>query len=111
MMGEVDSYQHAAAQAEAVTTATYGEARSFDTEAEMVQSITGAAPTSLTLDQLADDTLNHVAAFIGECVGGDTFAGFSVDEVRDEHGLLLSLRLVPCDLLHGSPVRRVERDS
>lgn len=85
---EVDSYQHAAAQADAAAS---------------------AAPASLTLDQLADDTLIRVAAFIGECVGGDTFAGFSVDEVRDEHGLLLSLALVPCDIVDGEPVRRVGR--
>jgi len=68
-----------------------------------------ASPAALSLDQLADDTLNRVAAFIGEYVGGDTFCGFSVDETRDENNLLLSLRLVPCDTVDGEPVRRVGR--
>lgn len=82
MMPEVDSFQHAEAQAQ---------------------------PVAMTLDQLADDTLNRVAAFIGECVGVNTFCGFSVDEARDENGMLLSLRLVPCDTISGAPVRRVGR--
>jgi hypothetical protein len=66
-------------------------------------------PTGLSLDQLADDTITRVARFLGECVGGDTFCGISVDEMRDENGLLLSLRLVPCDTVNGEPVRRVGR--
>lgn len=67
-----------------------------------------ATPEGQTLDQLADNTFARVAAFIGECVGGDTFCGFSVDETRDENGLLLSLRLTPCDKdAMGEAVRRV----
>lgn len=89
-MTEVDSYQHAEAQAQAVPEAD-------------------SMPQGFTLDQLADSTLQRVAAFIGECVGGDIFCGFSVDEVRDERGLLLSLRLVPCDTIDGEPVRREAR--
>lgn len=62
-----------------------------------------------SLDEAADALLARVAAFFGECVGGDTFCGLSIDETRDENGLLQSLRLVPCDLKAGEPVRRVAR--
>jgi hypothetical protein len=62
-----------------------------------------------SLDQAADSLLERVAAFFGECVGGDTFCGLSIDELRDENGKLLSLRLVPCDIVSGEPVRRVAK--
>lgn len=75
---------------------------------EAIQDQPDVAPAGQTLDDLADNTLTRVAAFIGECAGGDTFCGFSVDEMRDENGLLLSLRLVACDKdALGEAVRRI----
>lgn len=62
-----------------------------------------------SLDQAADALLERVAAFFGECVGGSTFCGLSIDEVRNEQGVLQSLSLVACDLVDGEPVRRVGR--
>lgn len=59
-----------------------------------------------TLDETADAMLERIATFFGECVGGNTFCGLSIDETRDANGLLTSLKLVPCDLLNGEPVRR-----
>lgn len=62
-----------------------------------------------SLDQAADNLLQRVGAFFGECVGGDTFCGLSIDEVRNEAGVLQSLKLVACDLVSGEPVRREAR--
>jgi hypothetical protein len=62
-----------------------------------------------SLDKAADALLARVAAFFGECVGGDTFCGLAIDEVRNAHGQLAGLTLVPCDLVGGEPVRRVGR--
>jgi hypothetical protein len=63
-----------------------------------------------TLDDTADELLTRVAQFFGECVGGDTFCGLAIDEKRNEAGILQSLTLVPCDLIHNEPVRRVGRE-
>lgn len=81
------------------------------TTKEAKQSLIDAAQGKgdSTLDETADALLERVAAFFGECVGGDTFCGFGIDEVRNEQGLLLSLRFVPCDLVSGEAVRRVGR--
>ncbi len=62
-----------------------------------------------SLDKAADALLLRVSQFFGECVGGSTFCGLSIDEVRNEDGLLASLTLVPCDLVSGEPVRRVAK--
>ena len=62
-----------------------------------------------SLDAAADALLERVATFFGECVGGDTFCGLSIDEVRGEDGKLQSLKLVACDLVNGEPVRREVR--
>jgi len=59
-----------------------------------------------TLDGMADALLQKVGAFVGECVGGDSFCGFSVDESRDDNGILTSIKLVACDNINGEPVRR-----
>lgn len=62
-----------------------------------------------TLDEAADELIKRIGQFFGECVGGDTFCGLAIDETRDENGLLLSLRLVACDLINDEPARRVAR--
>lgn len=62
--------------------------------------------TDGSLDATADALLARIAAFFGECAGGDTFCGLSIDETRNEAGLLTSLKLVACDLVNGEPVRR-----
>lgn len=59
-----------------------------------------------TLDGMADALLQRVAEFVGECVGGDSFCGFSIDETRDENGILQGIKLVACDNINGEPVRR-----
>ena len=58
-------------------------------------------------DSACMDMMSRVAAFFGEAASCPTFCGLSVDEMRDEDGKLLSLRLVPCDLVNDEPVRRV----
>ena len=62
-----------------------------------------------TLDATADALLERIAAFFGECVGGDSFCGLSIDETRDDNGQLTSIKLVACDLVNGEPVRREGR--
>jgi hypothetical protein len=62
-----------------------------------------------TLDEMADNLIKRVGMFVGECVGGDTFCGFSIEEIRGENGLVHELRLVACDLVSGEPVRRAAR--
>lgn len=57
-------------------------------------------------DAAADELIVRVGRFFGECAGGDTFCGLSIDETRSADGLLTSLKLVPCDLVNGEPVRR-----
>jgi hypothetical protein len=59
-----------------------------------------------SLDATADAMLERIGKFFGECVGSETFCGFSIDETRDASGQLTSLKLVPCDLVDGEPVRR-----
>lgn len=71
--------------------------------------MTAASDSGANADQLADALLERVAQFFGKCLGGDTFCAFSIDEVTDENGLPLSLRIVPCDLVSGEAVRRVAR--
>jgi hypothetical protein len=75
---------------------------------QLIVNAAGPSPDD-SLDATADALLLRVAQFFGECVGGDTFCGLSIDEMRDENGLLQSLRLVPCDIKDGEPVRRVGR--
>lgn len=65
--------------------------------------------TAASLDATADALLERVAAFLGECVGGSTFNGLAIDEERDGNGLLLSLRLVACDMVGGETARRVAK--
>lgn len=81
--------------------------------AQAKESIVGAAgnvgDNASSLDKTADALLERIAAFFGECVGGSTFCALSIDELRDENGLLLSLRLVPCDLVAGDAVRRMAK--
>lgn len=62
-----------------------------------------------TLDDLADEALGRVAAFIGQCVASDTFCGLAIDEQRDDNGQVQSITLVACDKIHGDPIRRVGR--
>lgn len=71
--------------------------------------MTAASDGGANLDGLADALLARIGQFFGKCVGGDTFCAFSIDEASDENGLPLSLRIVPCDLVSGEPVRRVGR--
>lgn len=60
-------------------------------------------------DQACMELMSRVAAFFGEAAGHPDFAGISIDEMRDGDGHLLSLRLVPTDLVNGEPVRRIGR--
>lgn len=76
---------------------------------QLIDAAGDVGDNASSLDECADNLLKRVAAFFGECVGGNTFCGLSIDETRDENGLLQSLRLVPCDLKDGEPVRRVAR--
>lgn len=78
-------------------------------KAELVAAAGDVGERTNSLDATADALLTRVAQFFGECVGGDTFCGLGIDEARDENGVLLSLQLVPCDLVSGEPVRRVAR--
>jgi hypothetical protein len=66
-------------------------------------------PTGYSLDGLADATLERIAEFFGKCVNEPGFCGFSVDEMTDEDGRMLSFTLVPCDEVNGDPVRRVAK--
>ena len=60
------------------------------------------------LDAFADALLLKMAQFVGECIGDGTtdFCGFSYDEVRDPDGRLTSVKIVPCDMIDGDPIRR-----
>lgn len=80
-----------------------------DAKAALIDAAGNVGDNAASLDKAADALLERTAAFFGECVGGDTFCGLSVDEVRDGNGLLLSIRFVACDLVSGEPVRRVGR--
>lgn len=64
----------------------------------------------VTLDAMADLILARVAKFFGECVGDESFCAIAVDESRGPNGKLLSITLVPCDEVDGTPVRRVNRE-
>lgn len=86
-----------------------GEVSPADAKQKLVDAAGDVGENASSLDQAADALLERVAAFFGECVGGNTFCGLSIDELRDENGKLLSLRLVPCDLVSGDPVRRVAK--
>lgn len=63
-----------------------------------------------TLDGMADLILARVGRFFGECVGDESFCAIAVDENRGPNGKLLSLTLVPCDDVDGTPARRVNRE-
>lgn len=63
-----------------------------------------------SLDQMADLILARVGRFFGECVGAESFCAIAVDENRGPDGRLLSLTLVPCDDVDGTPARRVNRE-
>lgn len=76
---------------------------------QIIDAATENGASGKSLDEAADALLERVAKFFGECVGGDTFCGLSIDEVRNEAGILQSLKLVPCDLVDGEPVRREVR--
>jgi hypothetical protein len=78
-------------------------------KAELVAAAGDVGESANSLDATADALLTRVAQFFGECVGGDTFCGLSIDEARDENGVLQYLRLVPCDLINCEPVRRVAK--
>jgi len=90
-----------ASQMPVETTTAEAKQRLIDAAGEV------PAENKSSLDEAAEVLLTRVSQFFGECVGGDTFCGLSIDETRDENGLLQSLRLVPCDLVNGEPVRRV----
>jgi hypothetical protein len=60
-------------------------------------------------DAACMELMSRVAAFFGECASTPDFSGVSIDEMRDGDGKLLSLRLVPTDLVNDEPVRRVSR--
>lgn len=66
-------------------------------------------PEITPFDQSCIDLMDRVAAFFGECASNPDFCGLSVDELRDVDGNLLSLRLVPCDMVGEDAVRRVGR--
>lgn len=101
------TYQQAHAQGMAAVRAYMAETLRDSGDMPAPSAPEQSAPAGRTLDQLADDALNRVAAFIGECVSAESFCGLAVDEMRDEDGKLLSLRLVPCDLVADESVRRV----
>lgn len=63
-----------------------------------------------SLDGMADLILARVGRFFGECVGDESFCAIAVDENRAPNGKLLSLTLVPCDDVNGTPARRVNRE-
>lgn len=86
-----------------------GEVSTADAKQKLVDAAGNVGENASSLDEAADALLERVATFFGECVGGSTFCGLGIDELRDENGLLLSLRLVPCDLVSGEPVRRVAK--
>ena len=62
-----------------------------------------------SLEGLADATLERIAEFFGKCVNYPDFCGFAIDEEKDGDGMPLKLTLIPCDLIGGSPTRRVAR--
>lgn len=59
-----------------------------------------------SMDAAADELIVRIGRFFGECAGGDSFCGLSIDETRNAEGILTSLKLVPCDMIGGEPVRR-----
>lgn len=81
----------------------------MDTEAAKTLLIGDIEDTDGSLDDTADALLERVGQFFGECVGGDTFCGLSIDETRNDKGILTSIKLVACDLINGEPVRREGR--
>lgn len=90
-------------------SASQFQTTSANARQKLVDAAGDVGENASSLDEAADALLERVAAFFGECVGGSTFCGLSIDELRDENGQLLSLRLVPCDLVSGDPVRRVAK--
>lgn len=73
---------------------------------EAKMKFTGEKP-SQTLDEFADAMLERVAAFFGECVGSPDFCGFNIEEKRDAEGGLLSLTIIPTDMIAGTAARRI----
>lgn len=63
-----------------------------------------------SLDEMADLVLSRVARFFSECVDDESFCAIAVDEKRSIDGKLMSLTLVPCDDVGGSPARRVPKE-
>lgn len=53
-------------------------------------------PTNLTLDEMTDEMFNRLSQVIGEHINLPSFAGFAIDEERDENDQLTKLSFVPC---------------
>ena len=83
--------------------------RADSTGLPALDTVLAAIPAEANpFDQACMDLMSRVAAFFGEAASAPSFCGMSVDEVR-EGDQLISLRLVPCDLIAGEPVRREKR--
>lgn len=62
-----------------------------------------------TLDDLADAIVVRFAEFVGECAASDKFAGFAIDQARDEDGTIQAIRFVACDQVGEDVVRRAAK--
>jgi hypothetical protein len=62
-----------------------------------------------SFDVVVMDLMSQVGGFFGEASGHPDFCGMAVDVKRDRDHHVLSMTIVPCDTVGGSPARRVGR--
>lgn len=58
-------------------------------------------------DEATGRLLQSILDIVAECDQVESFAGFQISESRTKDGLLLSVRLVPCDSVAGIVAPRV----
>lgn len=58
-------------------------------------------------DETTGKLLQSILDIVAECDQVESFAGFQIQEARNAAGLLLSVRLVPCDQVGGIVSPRV----
>lgn len=60
-----------------------------------------------SVEQLADETLEHVAEFFGKCVNTPNFCGFSSQISLDGLGQPATFTLTACEMIGDEPMRRL----